>query len=267
MPLLWKRAVAVESCLYEGRIRHRRFGPIARCFSYRLFMAYLDLDELPDLFEQSWLFSARRWAPAQFRRRDHLGDPDLPLPEAVRGLVVAQTGVRPAGPIRLLTHLRYFGYCFNPVSFYYCFNSDGDEPETVLAEVNNTPWGEQHTYLLNEPEAPSSKSSKRYRFAKRLHVSPFMEMDMEYQCVLGYPRDRLVIHMENWRDSGKLFDATLSLRRIALTKRALLGQLVRFPFMTQRIILAIYWQALLLWLRRIPYVPHPGNLTDGKRKE
>jgi uncharacterized protein len=228
-------------------------------------MAYLDLAEISEVLEKSPLWSARRWAPARFRRDDHLGDPSLTLDEAVRRLVEGRTGHRPKGPIRLLTHLRYFGYGFNPVSFYYCFDAEAREPEVVVAEVNNTPWGEQHAYVLDKPEAASGSHARRYRFEKRLHVSPFMDMDMHYRCVMGFPRDSLVIHMENWKDDAKLFDATLTLRRKAITTRALLLQLIRYPLMTQKVILAIYWQALLLWLRRIPYCPHPSNANDKEQ--
>lgn len=254
--------MTMESCLYEGAVRHRRFAPIERTFSYRLFMVYLDLAELPEVFAGSRLYSARRWAPAGFRRTDHLGDPAVPLDEAVRRLVKDSTGTRPTGPIRLLTHLRHFGYCFNPVSFHYCFDAEKKEPEFVVAEVNNTPWGEQHVYILREPEETMKSRARRYRFEKRLHVSPFMSMDMQYRCVVGYPGESLVIHMENWREEDKLFDATLVLRRKPITKRALLLQLLRFPFMAQKVILAIYWQALLLWLRRVPFYPHPERETE-----
>ncbi|MRR58659.1 MAG: DUF1365 family protein, partial [Deltaproteobacteria bacterium] len=111
-----------RSFIYTGRVEHRRYAPVGNVFSYRLFMLYLDLAELEEIFTERWLWSVERANIASFLRRDHLGDPDIPLDEAVRGLVEARTASRPAGPIRILTHLRYFGHCFNPVSFYYCFD-------------------------------------------------------------------------------------------------------------------------------------------------
>jgi DUF1365 family protein len=112
----------LKSCLYEGWVRHRRLAPVHNSFRYSLYMVYLDLGELDRVFRGRWLWSAHRFAPAWFRRKDHLGDPSRPLAEEVRSLVEQKTGKRPGGPIRLLTHLRYFGYCMNPVSFYYCFD-------------------------------------------------------------------------------------------------------------------------------------------------
>ena len=138
----------MRSCIYRGHVRHRRFTPVEHAFRYPLFMMYLDLDELPHVLDVHPLWSARRPAPAWFRRRDYHGDAAVPLDEAVRATVAEQTGSRPRGPIRLLTHLRYFGYCFNPVSFYYCFDEEDRRVETIVAEVNNTPWGERHCYVL-----------------------------------------------------------------------------------------------------------------------
>src|SRR5262245_2484107 len=131
----------MQSAIYHEWLRHRRFAPRAHAFRYRLFMLYLDLAELDVVFRGRWLCSTRRPAPARFDRADHLGDAALPLDVAVRDLVENRTGRRPRGAIRLLTHLRYFGHGFNPVSYYYCFDADGGDVETVVAEVNNTPWG------------------------------------------------------------------------------------------------------------------------------
>ncbi|MEZ5451088.1 MAG: DUF1365 family protein, partial [Thiolinea sp.] len=130
----------MHSRLYVGRVNHRRYTPRPHAFSYRLFMLYLDLDELPTLFKPYWLWSVDRPNLARFRRRDHLGDPQQPLSEAVRERIEQETGRRPAGPIRLLTHFSYFGYRFNPVSFYYCFDAADQQLEYIVAEVNNTPW-------------------------------------------------------------------------------------------------------------------------------
>ena len=195
----------MHSCIYHGQVRHRRFTPVRHAFSYRLFLMYLDLDELPTVFAKRWLWSADRFALAQFRRTDHLGDPNVPLAEAVCDLVEQHTAERPQGPIRLLTHLRYFGYCFNPVSFYFCYDREDQHVETIVVEVHNTPWGEQHCYVLHDTPAVrhakpgTPQRIKRFRIQKAFHVSPFMDMDVEYDWRLSEPRQHLSIHIENQR--------------------------------------------------------------------
>lgn len=252
------------SCLYVGEVRHRRFLPVAHAFSYRLFMPYLDLEELPTLFSGRWLWSASRPALARFRREDHLGDPEVPLAEAVRTAVAERIGRRPEGPIRLLTHLRYFGFVFNPVSFYFCFAPDGTRLEALLAEVDNTPWGERHLYVADARRGEGAGATHVWRLAKELHVSPFMPMDLEYEWRVTAPGERLVVHMENLRDGERLFDATLRLERREIDGPGLARALVRFPFMTARVLAAIYLQALRLWWKRAPYHPHPGS--PGRRE-
>ncbi len=231
--------------------------PVAHEFRYRLFMMYLDLDEIPKLFRGRWLWSARRPALARFRREDHLGDPAVPLGRELRDLVERETGRRPEGPVRLLTQLSYFGYVFNPVSFYYCYNEDDSELETIVAEVNNTPWGERHCYVLPQTANHGSAGHKRYFPTKEMHVSPFMQMDVDYDWRFNTPGDRLTTHMEVAREGHKIFDATMMLERKEITAGSLAGVLVKFPLMTLRIIAAIHWQALRLWLKGAPVQDHP----------
>ncbi|MGK2924387.1 MAG: DUF1365 domain-containing protein [Lysobacterales bacterium] len=244
----------MKSGIYFGRVRHRRLAPVEHAFTYRMFMLYLDLAELPRVFRGRWLWSARRAALARFRREDHFGEPGRPLDACVRDLVARETGARPAGPIRLLTHLRYFGYVFNPVSFYYCFNAEDTRVETVVAEVNNTPWGERHCYVL-----PHSRVFPR----KVMHVSPFMEMDVAYDWRFGAPGHAqgspLTVHMENARAGRKIFDATLVLQRAEITAGSLARALTLYPAMTLQIIAAIHWQALRLWLKGAPVHDHPSK--------
>lgn len=254
----------MKSALYSGWMRHRRVLPKAHDFRYDLFMLYLDLSELDSVFAGRWFWSVRRMALARFRREDHLGDPSLPLDHAVRDLVAERTGQRPAGPIRLLTHLAYFGYGFNPVSFYYCFDAADVHVETIVAEVNNTPWGEQHCYVLDQAHAPRKGGLARHLFDKDFHVSPFMPMEIGYDWMFGDPGEELLVHMIlNSRPDAaggdgpqKMFDATLHLERQAITGASLAGVLARFPFMTLKVIVGIHWQALRLWLKGVPVFAH-----------
>lgn len=222
-------------------------------------MLYLDLDELPELFGNRWLWSTRRPAIARFRREDHLGDRRIDLATAVRGLVRDETGITLDGPIRLLTHLRYFGYGFNPVSFYYCFDRSGENVEAIVAEVNNTPWGEQYCYILPESRNQGSAGKKRYLLDKRFHVSPFMDMNIDYDWRFTVPAETLSVHMKNNRQDAPLFDATLSLRRRPISGFNLAGVLILYPLMTAKVVAAIYYQALRLWLKKVPFYPHPDK--------
>jgi DUF1365 family protein len=231
-----------------------------------MFMMYLDLAELPRVFTGRWLWSATRPALARFRREDHFGDPDLPLDQSVRDLVEAETGTRPGGPIRLLTHLRYFGYVFNPVSFYYCFDASGKRVETIVAEVTNTPWGERHCYVLPQEHDHGNAGHKRYFPDKLMHVSPFMEMYVDYDWRFNTPGERLTVHMENARGGRKIFDATLDLERREIRAGALARVLAAYPAMTLKVIFGIHWEALRLWLKGTPVYDHPGKRSPAMER-
>jgi DUF1365 family protein len=247
----------VKSCIYEGVVRHRRFHPVPHAFRYPLFMMYLDLDELPALFEGRWLWSTTGPALARFCRADYLGRPDLDLADAVREEVTRLTGRRPTGPIRMLTHLRYFGYVMNPVTFYYCFDAADECVEAIVAEITNTPWGERHTYALTGADEGRGPCGTPHRFAKAFHVSPFMPMEQEYEWAFAEPHAHLRVHMTNRVDGDCVFDATLALRRREISGAALAGALARYPWMTARVAAGIYWQALRLRLKRVPYHERP----------
>ena len=234
-------------------------APVRHEFSYRMFMLYLDLSELPQLFDRRWLWSASGPALARYRREDHFGDPAVPLATSVRDLVARETGRRPAGPIRLLTHLRYCGHVFNPVSFYYCFDEEDSEVETIVAEVNNTPWGERHCYVLPQSMNAGKHGHGRYFPEKSMHVSPFMQMDVDYDWRFNAPGRELTVHMENARQGRKIFDATLVLERREVNGPALAHALAAYPLMTLKVVAAIYWQALKLWLKGTPLHDHPDK--------
>jgi len=245
----------MESALYEGRVWHRRFRPVAHAFSMPLYLTYLDLDELATAFRGRLLWSASRPALARFRREDHLGDPRVPLDRAVRDLVEERTGLRPDGPIRLLTHLRSAGWLMNPVSFHYCFAANGRDLTALVADVTSTPWHERHAYVI-----PAREPARRLRFEarKRLHVSPFLPMELAYRFRFAAPGRSLGVRIETDDGSGlPLFDAVLALRRRAITTASLARALVRHPLMTARVSAAIYWQAFRLHRKGAPFHPHP----------
>lgn len=259
------------SAVYEGWVRHRRFEPVAHEFRYRLFLMYLDLDELPEVLDPYPLFSARGRALARFRREDFMGDPGRPLAECAREAVEEAAGIHPSGPVRLLAGLRCFGHSFNPVSFYYCFDPAGERVEAVVADVQNIPWGERHPYVLARGERRGSVLSDELE--KTFRVSPLMGMDQTYAFRAGEPGERLSVHIESrpresvidrnspgvrrTRGPGKSFDATLSLERRELSRRTLTGLLARYPAMSLQVVAKIYGQALRLKLKGARYHPHP----------
>ena len=248
----------MNSSIYEGIVVHARREPQHR-FQYRLFMMYMDLDELSDVFAKRLLWSTHFPNLAWFRRQDYLGGGNLDLAESVRDLVADRTGRRPDGAIRLLTNLRYFGFIINPISLYYCFNKK-EEVEFVVADVTNTPWGERHAYVLdfNDADLPAKQRSD-----KQLHVSPFMSMDYAYRFELSKPLDRLAVRIENHQhgnsDCTPSFFATLSLNRVPINSWNLAWSLIRYPLMTMQIVLAIYWQAFRLHLKGAKFFAHPGK--------
>ena len=260
------------SAIYEGWVRHRRFEPVDHSFRYRFFLAYLDLAELPGILDPYPLYSARRRAPARFRRGDYLGDPTRPLDECVRDVVEGSGAPRPTGPVRLLTGLRYLGNSFNPVSFYYCFDPTGRRVEDVVAEVENIPWGERHAYVLERGAREGTVLAAELE--KKHHVSPLMGMDQTYSFRAGTPGERLQVHIESRpreADGGagadaadrvrgrtpKTFDATLSLRRREMSRPLMLGLLARYPAMSLQVVAKIYAQAARLKLKGARYHPHP----------
>jgi DUF1365 family protein len=245
------------SAVYEGWIRHRRFEPIEHDFRYRLFLVYLDLDELPEALDPFPLWSARRPALARFRRADFMGDPGRPLAECARDAVEEQTGGRPGGPVRLLANLRYFGHVFNPVAFYYCFDAGGEAVEAVVADVNNIPWGERHPYVM--ARGTRRGTVLKAELDKALHVSPLMGMDQTYALSATEPGAELVVHIESRPKGGegKAFDATLSMHRRKLDGPLLARILLRYPAMSLQVVAKIYAQALRLKLKGARYAPHP----------
>jgi len=248
----------MQPAIYFGTIRHRRSKPARHEFTYPLFMAFLDVDRIPELMRVSPLAGYNRFNWASFHERDHFGNPAMTLRQRLVA-DAAEQGIRlPEGPIFMLTHLRYLGYTFNPISLFYCYNREG-RIETIMAEVNST-FGETHNYWLSAANQFASPDSRMYRCPKAMHVSPFMPMELDYRFVLPPPGEQLIAHMNTMDGERSSFDATLRLRREPWSAASLRRALLRFPWVTAKVIAAIHWEALRLYCKKVPVYTHPAGI-------
>lgn len=265
----------VNSCVYQGRVRHRRFMPVNNEFSYDMFMLYLDLDEVETLFSRNWFAGFNRRNLASFIRHDYFEADTADLKQAVIDKVNSYSAEnkKPSlaiSKVFLLSHVRYFNVIVNPVSFYYCFD-ENDQLVAIMAEITNTPWGERHSYVLLVGHDTDDRQYKHkgdrhhvFQFDKQFHVSPFNPMNMQYNWVISTPGEKLHIHMDNTQQQGELvdkhFDATLILEK-KQWQPYFAKSLIQYPFMTVKVVLGIYWQALKLWLKKAPFYEHPDSLN------
>lgn len=253
-----------HSFLYEGTVRHRRRQHAHNAFKFSAFMFLLDLDELDDVFRGRWLWSTNRFSYGSFRRSDFLKafDAKRDLKECVLEVLSLEGIDRPIGRVKLLTQLRYFGFQMNPVSFYYCYEASGEGIVAIIAEVNNTPWGEQHVYVIPADEGVTKRSDKLIRMEKlkkSFHVSPFMELNMHYRMLFSLPDSKIAVKMENYQHDQKVFDVSLSLDRKPINGWQLTLMAMKYPLYSFKVFAGIYFQALKLYLKKVPFVSHPGN--------
>ncbi len=235
------------NAIYRGWVRHRRYSPRSHAFRYRVFFLWLELDHLSSLPRLSPWFSTTGFAALRFKDSDYLDPKTATNSRAVWQKVVDLGGKDFSGRVFLLGQVRCLGLYFSPVNFFYCYD-EAEQLRYVLAEVSNTPWNERHYYLVPARVHHSAE--------KDFHVSPFLPMDMRYQWRTPAPNERLCLHIENHREH-KVFDATLIMKRHPLNAPELRNSLRQIPVISVHIVTGIYWQALRLLMKRIPFVPYP----------
>ncbi len=248
--------ISNKDYIYKGIVKHRRFIPIFHSFKYNIFMAYFDISKIENKFKKSIGWNVNRFALVSFYRKDYHGPKHESLDFSVRKTLKDKVGFDAQGPIRILTHLRYFGYCFNPVSFYYCFNKEDNNVDMIMAEVTNTPWNERHCYFINNSSSP--KGFLKASLKKEFHVSPFWDMDHEYEWLFSPPAEFIDVNMINFKNSKKVFNAHLQMNeRIEMNFYNLIIQTLQFPFLTLIIVFRIHLQAIKLWFKGAIFYNHP----------
>lgn len=254
-----------------GSIRHRRLYPVQHEFEYHTGMLALDTDEWHQVANASPFFSLERFNWMSLKRKDYFRPEAGDLSEAVREQVETATGWRPDGAVELITHPRYAGYVFNPVSFYFCYSAgesgaNGDVPAVILAQITNTPWNERHVYCLESVGSEANSAgwrTEKFGFTKRFHVSPFNAMAQHYEWTFNFRGPELRIHMNVLEEGKKHFDATLVVHRTSLTRKTLHKSLRRFPVEALKVAAGIYWHALKLKLKGAPFYTHPDKLAES----
>ena len=246
----------MNSAFYVGRLAHARTTPKPHRFSYRVFMPFVDVERVSDITHRTTGWGSRRLAPARFIRSDFIGDENLSIAEAIKRRIFEETNQHFDGQIFLLANWRYFGLQNNPIACYFCKGAKSECLEFIVAEVTNTPWGERHSYVLTVHDSDSLFQTE---FKKELHVSPFHGMEQHYRWSSTVPGETLAIKLTNLEDGKRVFHASLTLTRLPITRLTGLLLLARFPLETAKVTAGIYWQALVLLLRRVPLFTHPKN--------
>ncbi len=247
---------SMDNAIATGKVWHRRLTPLEHRFTYKLYFSLFDVDQVDKLCAQSAWWSRERLNLVTFRRTDFIAPFDQPVAEAVRRRVEEAAGIRPEGRVFLLAHLRQWGVCFNPVSFYLCMD-ESDRLEFIVAEVHNTPWGQRHAYVLDARDQDGP--DYRFCFSKSFHVSPFLPMGLDYDWRFRLEDEGIAVHMLVMDGDSECFAAGVRLRYQTLDRASMMRMPLAFPLLTVKVLGAIYWQAFRLWLRRLPFFPHPDK--------
>ncbi len=271
------KSIEKNNVLYQGSVLHKRFRPRRHSLKYHVFSLLLDIDQLDQIDRKIRCFSRNKWNLYSFHDVDFGNRDGEPLrPYVLEKLAEANIAVS-VGTIKLLCYPRMLGYAFNPLSIYFCYSADQPDSESadvvaILYEVHNT-FGETHTYVIDPTKTGNNLSNTdrtadetthalsrgkiaRHSCDKKMHVSPFAPMDMNYRFRISYPDDNLSLAIQLSNAQGMMLTACFNGIRHDLSQRALLRNLFSYPLMTVKIIGGIHWEALLLWLKGVPLFRH-----------
>lgn len=248
-----ERTAVTKSCLYFGKVMHKRLQPFRHRLDYRVFTLYLDLDELPALSRRLRLFSHNRWNLFGFLDRDHGARAGTALRPWLDGRL-AEAGIDlEGGPVRLLCFPRLLGYVFNPLTVWFCYHRSG-RLAAMLYEVRNT-FGEKHGYLIPVDPARAPGTPVLQSCDKAFYVSPFIGMAATYHFRLSEPDERLAVLIRQWTPDGELLIASQTGHRRPLDDATLVRAFFAYPLMTLKVIAGIHWQAFKLWRKGAKFVP------------
>ncbi|MGA8902529.1 DUF1365 domain-containing protein [Bradyrhizobium sp.] len=249
------------AALYVGEVMHARLKPVGHRFNYRVMSLLIDLDRLEVADRQTPLFGVNRRALYSFHESDH-GERDGSSLRLYVQRCASEHGIDlTGGRVLLMCYPRLLGYTFNPLSVYFCYDANG-HPALLIYEVRNT-FGDIHAYILPVMRGDISPAGIRQAQEKRFYVSPFVEMAMRYHFRVVLPRDHVKLRILETDSEGPLLSATFNGHRRALATAELLRSFFSLPAVTAKIIVAIHWEALRLWLKGVRLVPRPDGTANG----